>query len=89
MSSQPIQPSSQTTPHANGGNGRELRDKVIRLETTLEFYVSKEELEKLRTEIEKLNNSFLKWIIGTAITGIGLGVLIGRFLIYLWPVGSS
>ena len=81
----PTQPSSQSTPSGNGGNGRELRDKVIETQTRLQYCATKEELQGLRTDIERGNNSFLRWLIGTALTCIGLGAVIARILMLVWP----
>ena len=50
---------------------QDTRDRLARIESKLDTFATKADLQELRSEIHKGNNELIRWVVGTA---VGLGV---------------
>lgn len=50
---------------------QDTRDRLTRIESKLDTFATKADLQELRSEIHKGNNELIRWVVGTA---VGLGV---------------
>jgi len=83
---------AQDLPVGGGESNNRIKIELAKLNTRMEYFATKEEIQKLRTEIANLKkdiaenqNSGLWWVIKTLVVG-GVGILVFLLGRYLWTV---
>ncbi len=62
-----------------GGGGSDIEGRLSRLETHLQYLATKEDIQKLSTQIAEKESSLQRWLIGVLLTAIiSLAVTLAR-----------